>query len=126
VAKLNLFLVPKYDAGKSDFGEGDGYFVGLEAVRFLNEACAGSDVFDMADYWWSGNKGSVGSRDLVCYVFANINQSLVDKHRTTTGPMASEIGNTVWSPTAKKMISEVYIAGAMKFAARNSSFGRSR
>lgn len=113
---LNAFLVPKYNEAKSDFGEGDGYFVGLEVVKFLKDAIAGIPAFDNADYWWSGTRGSVGQCDLVCYVFDEIGQSIVIKH-SKTKTLQSEVGNTVWSPQAQKMISEVYIAGAMQFAA---------
>jgi hypothetical protein len=63
---LNAFLVPKYNGAKSDFGEGDGYFVGLEVVKFLKDAIGWVCAFDNADYWWSGTRGSVGQRDLVC------------------------------------------------------------
>jgi hypothetical protein len=113
---LNAFLVPKYDEAKSDFGEGDGYFVGLEVVKFLKDAIAGVRAFDNADYCRSATRGSVGQRDLVCYIFDEIGQSIVIKH-SKTKTLPSEVGNTVWSPQAQRMISEVYIAGAMKFAA---------
>ena len=63
---LNAFLILKYNGTKSDFGEDDGYFVGLEIVKFLKDAIAGVRAFDNADYWWSGMRGSVGQRDLVC------------------------------------------------------------
>jgi hypothetical protein len=63
---LNAFLILKYNGTKSDFGEDDGYFVGLEIVKFLKDAIAGVRAFDNADYWWSGTRGSVGQRDLVC------------------------------------------------------------
>jgi hypothetical protein len=113
---LNAFLVPKDNGAESDFGEGDGYFVGLEVVKFLKGAITGVRAFDNADFWWSRTRGSVGQRDLVCYVFDEIGQSIVIKH-SKTKTLQSEVGNTVWSPQAQRMISEVYIAGAMKYAA---------
>ncbi len=102
---LNAFLVPKYIGAKSDFGEGDGYFVGLEVVKFLKDAIAGVRAFDNADYWWSGTRGNVGQRDLVCYVFDEIGQSIVIKH-SKTQTLQSEVGNTVWSPQAQRRMRE--------------------
>jgi hypothetical protein len=72
---------------------------------------------DNADFWWSGTSSGVAPIDLVCYVFDSIDQSLVAQHLRPGATLKSKAGNTVWSPKAQAMISEVYIAGAMYFAA---------
>ena len=33
---IDVYLVPKYDSTKSDFGEGDGFFVGQRVAEFLS------------------------------------------------------------------------------------------
>jgi len=114
---LTAYLVPAFDYGTADFGEGDMYDVGLEVTEFLRKASKSSTKFVGVDCSWSGQSVDVGTYDLVCYVFGDIGQSIVNNHRKTTGPLASDKGNTVWSPKAQKMISEVYIAGCMKYAA---------
>lgn len=114
---IDVYLVPKYDSTKSDFGEGDGFFVGQRVAEFLKQAATSSGKIDDADFWWSGTGTSVGPLDLVCYVFDSIDQSLVAQHMRKGATLKSKAGNTVWSPTAHAMISEVYIAGAMFFAA---------
>jgi len=45
----------------------------------------------------------------------SIDQSIVIKH-SNPPKLPSEMGNTVWSLKAQRMISEVYIAGAMKYS----------
>lgn len=114
---LTAYLVPAFDYGSADFGEGDMFEVGGHVAGFLQKACKPSTKFTGADYSWEGRSVDVGGADLVCYVFGDIGQSIVDKHRKTTSALASDKGNTVWSPQAHKMISEVYIAGSMKYAA---------
>ncbi len=114
---LTAYLVPSYDYGTADFGEGDMFDVGTRVAEFLKKACKSSTKIIGADFSWSGRSVDVGKYDLVCYLFGDIKESIVDKHRTTKGPMASDKGNTVWSPKAQRMISEVYIAGSMKYAA---------
>jgi hypothetical protein len=117
VTILTAFLVPSYDYDTADFGEGDMFDVGKQVADFLKKACKTSTKFIDVDFTWSGRSVDVAKHDLVCYLFGDIKDSLVDKHRTTKGPMASDKGNTVWSPKAQRMISEVYIAGSMKYAA---------
>ena len=58
---LNAYLVPKYDEDNPEFGEGDGFFVGLQVVEFLNKAISAASVkeLSMADFWWS-QTGKVG------------------------------------------------------------------
>jgi|HubBroStandDraft_4_1064222.scaffolds.fasta_scaffold250728_1 hypothetical protein len=114
---IDVYLVPKYDRTKSDFGEGDGFFVGQRVAEFLKKAATSSGNFDDADFWWSGTSSGVAPIDLVCYVFDSIDQSLVAQHMRPGATLKSKAGNTVWSPKAQAMISEVYIAGAMYFAA---------
>ena len=114
---IDVYLVPKYDRTKSDFGEGDGFFVGQRVAEFLKKAATSCGNIDDADFWWSGTSSSVASIDLVCYVFDSIDQSLVAQHMRPGATLKSKAGNTVWSPKAQAMISEVYIAGAMYFAA---------
>lgn len=116
MAILNAFFVPKYDQATADFGEGDGSFVGLEVAKFLKESIAGVAEFSGVDYWWGAPAASVGPRDLVCYVLGDIGQSIVVKH-SATGTLPSKAGNTVWSTRLQRMISEVYLAGAMGYAA---------
>jgi hypothetical protein len=114
---IDVYLVPKYDRTKSDFGEGDGFFVGQRVAEFLKKAATSSGNIDDADFWWSGTSSGVAPIDLVCYVFDSIDQSLVAQHMRPGDTLKSKAGNTVWSPKAQAMISEVYIAGAMYFAA---------
>jgi hypothetical protein len=114
---IDVYLVPKYDRTKSDFGEGDGFFVGQRVAEFLKKAATSSGKIDDADFWWSGTSSGVAPIDLVCYVFDSIDQSLVAQHMRPGATLKSKAGNTVWSPKAQAMISEVYIAGAMYFAA---------
>jgi hypothetical protein len=114
---IDVYLVPKYDRTKSDFGEGDGFFVGQRVAEFLKKAATSSGKIDDADFWWSGTSSGVAPIDLVCYVFDSIDQSLVAQHMRPGDTLKSKAGNTVWSPKAQAMISEVYIAGAMYFAA---------
>jgi hypothetical protein len=114
---IDVYLVPKYDRTKSDFGEGDGFFVGQRVAEFLKKAATSSGNIDDADFWWSGTSSGVAPIDLVCYVFDSIDQSLVAQHMRPGATLKSKAGNTVWSPKAQAMISEVYIAGAMYFAA---------
>ena len=114
---LSLLVPPKYDRTKSDFGEGDGFFVGQRVAEFLKKAATSSGNIDDADFWWSGTSSGVAPIDLVCYVFDSIDQSLVAQHMGPGATLKSKAGNTVWSPEAQAMISEVYIAGAMYFAA---------
>jgi len=116
MTSINVYLVPKYDETKSNFGEGDAYFIGQRVTKFVKKAAALSGKIDDADFWWSGTRTSVGAYDLVCYVFDSINQSIVAQHMNK-GQTLSKGGNTVWSPKAHRMISEVYIAGAQYFSA---------
>lgn len=113
---INVYLVPKYDETKSNFGEGEGYFIGQRVTEFMNKAATLSGKIDDSDFWWSGTRSSVGAYDLVCYVFDSIDQSLVAQHMNK-GQTLSKGGNTVWSPKAQRMISEVYIAGAQLLSA---------
>ncbi len=116
MAILNAYLVPKYDYDTADFGEGDGYFVGLEVAKFLKESVDGVAEFSGVDFWWDAAATSVGPRDLVCYVLGDISQSIVIKH-SASKTLPSTAGNTVWSTKLQRMISEVYLDGAMNFAA---------
>jgi len=117
VTILTAYLVPAFDYGSADFGEGDMYNVGQNVAGFLKKSTAASSKFQGVDFSWEGRSADVGQNDLVCYVFGDISQSIVDKHRRTHGPMKSDKGNTVWSPKAQRMISEIYIAGCMKYSA---------
>jgi hypothetical protein len=117
VTILTAYLVPAFDYETADFGEGDMFDVGQNVAQFLKESSAASSKFQGVDFSWEGRSVDVREFDLVCYVFGDISQSIVDKHRKTRGPMASDKGNTVWSPKAHRMISEIYIAGCMKYSA---------
>jgi hypothetical protein len=117
VTILTAYLVPSYDYGTEDFGEGDMFDVGTRVAEFLKKACMSSTKIVGADFSWSGRSVDVGSLDLVCYLLGDIKQSIVNHHKKTTKPLPSDKGNTVWSPKAQRMISEVYIAGSMKYAA---------
>jgi hypothetical protein len=113
---LQLFLQQKYDNGREDFGEGDGYFVGLALMEFFDAACRGSGVFDRSDYWWNHGPGEPGPRDLVCYLLPGPNRSIARNH--TTDPLGAG-GSTVWSTTAGAMISEIYMSATTGDAARS-------
>jgi hypothetical protein len=49
MATIDVYLVPSYDRTKSDFGEGDGFFVGQRVAEFLKQAATSSGKFDDAD-----------------------------------------------------------------------------
>lgn len=112
---LNLYLQQKYSGSTEDFGEGDGYFVGLALIEFFDQVCESSRIFERSDFWWNHGPGEPTDRDLVCYLLPGQRDSIVQNH---TSDSLGPAGSTVWSTTANRMISEIYMSATTGDAAR--------
>jgi hypothetical protein len=106
MAELKIFLVQKF-ANNPDWGEGDGYYIALKVLGFLQDVIKGSGAFDSVDYTFEGTRNAVGQRDVVCYLVKDKRDSLVAKN--TSQPLGKN-GSTFFATSG--MISEVYLDAA--------------
>ena len=115
MATLQLYLMPRFDRGFFNFGEGDMYVTGLYLTEYFDSVCSGVRGFDGSDYHWEGAASRVQDTDLVCYVLADQSRSIAARH--SDGSFGGG-GATVWSLRAHAMISEVYMTAVDGDASR--------
>lgn len=116
MATLQLYLMPRFDRGFFNVGEGDLYVTGLYLTDYFDTLCAGVAGFDGSDFHWEGTASSVQDTDLVCYVLADQGRSIAARH--SDGTLGGG-GSTVWSTRAHAMISEVYMTAVDGDASRS-------
>ena len=116
MATLQLYLIPRFDRGFYDFGEGDMYVTGIYLTEYFNSVCSGVSGFEGSDYHWEGAASNVRDTDLVCYVLANQGRSIAARHSDGT---LGDGGSTVWSTRAHAMITEVYMTAVEGDASRS-------
>ena len=98
MAILNAYLVPKFDYDTANFGEGDGYFVGLTVAQFLKEAIDGVAEFSGADYRWDVSAASVGF--FVCLIVLSglVRELLSLDFRALAGHLSRPIARPIVTP----------------------------
>ena len=105
MTQLKLCMLPSFDRGFEDFGEGDLYVTGTTLVEYFKGSLKNTP-FDSVDFTYEPKAAAITDQDLVCYMLANANRSIVA--RKVPGSQLGPSGSTIQLNDGT-VISEIYI-----------------
>ena len=103
---LRIVLVPKYSFDGENFGDGSLYATAMILMEYFKK-CIASTKYTSVDYFYEMNPAEVTNDDLVCYMLANQNRSIVAKK--APGQAIGGSGSTFYSKIDTAVISEIYM-----------------